>query len=99
MGNPVEQVHIGFCKFILGIGQSAHSSAALGECGRLPLYIQYEKRYVKYWFKLLKSPENSLLYLSYEIQLQLDKLHNKGWVTNLKQLLFSNGFGHVWISQ
>ena len=59
----------------------------------------YEKRYVTYWFKLLKSLENSLLYLSYKIHLQLDKLHKKGWVTNLKQLLFSNGFGHVWISQ
>ena len=31
--------------------------------------------------------------------MQLDKLHKKGWVTNLKQLLFSNSFGHVWISQ
>ena len=30
--------------------------------------------------------------------MQLDKLHKKGWVTNLKQLLFSNSFGHVWIS-
>ena len=97
--HQIEQVHIGFCKFILDLGQSAHSSAALGECGRLPSYIQYQKKYVKYWFKLLKSPENSLLYLSYKIQLQLDKLHKKGWVTNLKQLLFSNGFGHVWISQ
>ena len=26
----IEQVHIGFCKFILGLGQSAHLSAALG---------------------------------------------------------------------
>ena len=40
-----------------------------------------------------------MIYLSYKTQLQLDKFHIKGWVTNLKQLLFSNGFGHVWISQ
>ena len=86
--HQIEQVHIGFCKFILGLGQSAHSSAALGECGRLPLYIQYEKRYVKYWFKLLKSPGISLLYLSYKIQLQLDKLHKKGWVTVLSNSYF-----------
>ena len=38
--HQIEQVHIGFCKFILGLGQSAHSSAALGEYGRLPLCIQ-----------------------------------------------------------
>ena len=50
-------------------------------------------------FKLLKNPVNSLLYVSYRIQLQLDKFHKKGWVTNLKQLLFANGFGHVWIRQ
>ena len=86
--HQVEQVHMGFCKFIVGLGQSAHSSAAPGERDRLPLYTQFEKRYVKYWFKLLKSQENSLLYLSYKIQLQLDKLHKKRWVTNLKQLLF-----------
>ena len=58
--HQIEQVHIGFCKFILGLGQSTQSSTALGECGRLPLYIQYEKRYVKFLFKLLKSPKNSL---------------------------------------
>ena len=45
------------------------------------------------------SPENSWPYLSYKIQLQLDKLHKNGWITNLMQLLFSNGFGHVWISK
>ena len=76
--HQIEQVHIKFCTFILGFGQSAHSSAALGECGRLPLYIQYEERYVKYWFKSLKIPENSMLYLSYKIRLQLDKHHKKG---------------------
>ena len=33
------------------------------------------------------------------MQVNFDKTHRKGWVTDLKQLLFSNGFGHVWISQ
>ena len=84
--HQIEQVHIGFCKSISGLGQSAHSSAVVGECGRLPLYNQYEKRYVKYWFKLLKSPENSLLYLSYKIRLQLNKLHKK--VTVLRNSYF-----------
>ena len=44
---------MGFWKFIFGLEQSAYLSATLGESGRLPLYTQYEKRYVKYW---LKSP-------------------------------------------
>ena len=44
-------------------------------------------------------PENSLLNICYKMQVSFDKTYRKGWVTDLKQLLFSNGFGHVWISQ
>ena len=82
-----------------GLAQNSNSSTALGEYRRPPLYIQYEKRYVKYWFKLLMTPESLLLHSSYKIQLQLDKLYNRGWVADLEQLPFSNGFGHVRISQ
>ena len=40
-------------------------------------------------------PENSLLNTCYKMQVSFDKTYRKGWVTDLKQLLFSNGFGHV----
>ena len=30
--------------------------------------------------------------------MHLDKTYKKGWVTDLKRLLFTNGFGYVWIS-
>ena len=44
-GHQIKQVRIGFCKFILGLGQGAHSSAALGDCDTaiFYIYIQYEK--------------------------------------------------------
>ena len=32
------------------------------------------------------------------MQVSLDKTYRKGWVTDLQQLLLSNGIGHVWIS-
>ena len=41
--NQIEKIHLRFCKFALGVGQNAHSAAVLGECGRLPLSIQYQK--------------------------------------------------------
>ena len=47
----------------------------------------------------LKMPENSLLNTCYKMQVSFEKTYRKGWVTDLKQLLFSNGFWHVWISQ
>ena len=97
--NQIEKIHLRFCKFVLGIGQSANSGAVLGECGRLPLHIKYNKRFVKYWLKLLRNPQGSLLQTCYKMQTDFDAIYKRGWVTNLKKLLFSNGFGLVWISQ
>ena len=96
--DQIEKIHVSFCKFVLGVSKTASNSAVLGECGRLPLSIHYQKRYVKFWLKLLKSDEGFLLHASYQTQIHLDKTYTKGWVTDLKRLLFSNGFGHVWIS-
>ena len=93
--NKIEKIHLRFCKFVLRVGQNAHSAAVLGECCRLPLSIQYQKLYIKYWLKLIKMPENSLLNTCYKMQVSFDKTYRKGWVIDLKQLLFSNGFGHV----
>ena len=53
--NQIEKIHLRSCKFVLGVGQNAHTAAVLGECGRLPLSIQYQKRHIKYWLKLIKN--------------------------------------------
>ena len=84
---------------MLGVGQNAHPAAVLGESCRLPLAIQYQERYIRYWLKLIKMPENSVLNTRYKMQVSFDKTFRKDWLIDLKQLLFSNGFRHVWISQ
>ena len=61
--DQTEKIHVNFCKFVLGVSKTASHGAVLGECGRLPLSIHYQKRYVKFWLKLLKSDEGSLLML------------------------------------
>ena len=73
--NQIEKIHLRFCKFLLGAGQNAHSAAVLGECGRLPLLIQYQKRYIKDWLKLIKIPENLLLNTCYKMQVGFDKTY------------------------
>ena len=59
--NQIEKIQLRFCKFVLGVGQSANSVAVLGECGTAPLHIKYNKHFIKYWLKLLRSPQGSLL--------------------------------------
>ena len=97
--NQIEKVQLRFCKFVLGVGQSANSAAVLGECGGLPLHIKYNKPFIKYWLKLLRSPQGSLLQTCYKMQMDFDAIYKRSWVTNLKKLLFSDGFGLVWITQ
>ena len=38
--NQIEKIHLRFCKFVPGVGQSANSTTVLGKCGRLPLHIK-----------------------------------------------------------
>ena len=97
--NQIEKIHLRFCKFVLGVGQSANSASVLGECGRLPFHIKYNKRFVKYWLKLLRSPQRSLLQTCYKMQTDFDAIYKRDWVTNFRKVLFSDVFGLVWITQ
>ena len=35
----IESVHIIFCKYLLGVNNSANNAVAIGVCGRLPLCV------------------------------------------------------------
>ena len=64
------------------------NAAAYGDLGRFPLHISSMLRCVKYWFKLLKQPENMYSKKAY---LMLLGRHEKGKIT------CRSGFGHVWM--
>ena len=49
----IEKIQLNYCKLLLGVKSSANTSAVLGECGRLPLSIDFKCKCVKYWLKLI----------------------------------------------
>lgn len=53
----IEQVHIDYCKQILGVPTHTSNAAVYAELGRTPLYIRYFTRCLKYWIKLLNMPD------------------------------------------
>ena len=55
--------------------------------------VKYNEPFVKYWLKLLRSPQGALLQTCYKMQTNFDAIYKRGWVT------FLNGFGLVWITQ
>ena len=97
--HDVERVQTDFCKFVLGVGRSTSSAAVLGECGRLPIAVHYHKRVIKYWLKLIKCDRDTLIYKCYQLQLSMDKQNRSCWATEVKHLLFRNGFGYAWVHQ
>ena len=76
------------CKFVLGIGRSTSSAAALGECGKLPIAAHYHKGVIKYWLNLIKHHHDSLIYNCYWLQLSMDKQNRSCWF-----------FGYAWTHQ
>ena len=89
----IEQVHIKFCKLVLGVGKCASNSAVLGECGRLPIATRYYTRFIKYWLKILKMDHDSFSRQCYEETYKTDKLRTMNLMSKVKRMLFSYGYG------
>ena len=56
-------------------------------------------RMVNYWCRILKSSHDRAIYNCYQYQLHLSDTNRPCWATDLKQALFTFGFGDVWMAQ
>ena len=84
---PQENIHMSFCKFVLGVGKNATHNGIIGELGRFPLYIEATVRLLKYFVRVKSAPNNSLLNVSYRESV---RLHNTGgitWFSNVIRVL------------
>ena len=96
--DSIEKVQRKYCKLLLGIASSTPNDVVLGELGRLPLYTQYMPRCIKFWLKVIRS-RNRYTKSCYDIIKRLDDIGKITWASHVKIILFSNGFGHVWLAQ
>lgn len=102
-GKDVENVHTKFCKRILSVRKSTNIAALYGELGRYPLSVMRKLSMVKYWFKLLKLPENAICKLVYN-KMRDDANQNItyngcNWAYQIKSLLESHGLYYLWLDQ
>ena len=97
--DKIEQVHSRFCKQYCNLSYNAADVFALGECGRVPIAITYMTRCLKYWIRLLHMERHRYPKQCYEMLKSLDSIGRVTWATHIKSLLFTYGFGYVWISQ
>ena len=100
-GDAVEKVHREFLKHVLKVKSTTVNEFVYGEFGRRPLINLRYCRIVKYWFKILKSSATRLTRRVYLAQKRvIDVSENKvNWVSLLKDMLLSFGFGEAWYNQ
>ena len=95
----IESAHAKFCKKYCLLPENCADNFALSECGRLPLCISYMTECVKFWLRVIRLELSRYPKQCYNLLLQLDYAGRKTWATHVKNLLFTYGFGYVWIIQ
>lgn len=95
----IEKVQISFCKQYCGLPQQTANVFVYGECGRLPLCITYMPRCIKYWLTILRMGSDRYPRQCYNMLKLLDDNGRKNWASNVRMLLFSYGFGYIWLAQ
>ena len=99
ISEQLEKVQISYCKEFLGINKSVNDCMVLGECGKLPLYVEYHYKAVKYWTKLIHMPIHRYPGSCYKMIKSLDDIGRETWALSVKQLLYLYGFSIIWVTQ
>ena len=89
MKDEIEKCQLKFCRYGLGVSKKAPNIGVLGETGRLPLSIEAVYNAIKYFYRIVEMPDDSLLYQAYSD----DCLQNTkdSWSFNVKSLLQNIG--------
>ena len=101
--DPLEKFHLSFLKSVLCVKSSTPNCFVYGELGVYPLIIDRKVRVIKYWLKIIRclGVKEHYVHRVYRELCNLNVTNPTAvtWVSQVKHLLESNGFGFVWINQ
>ena len=98
-GKEMELVANKFYKTVLGLRKNASVVFTQGELGRQTMESLIEIKIIKYWLKLIRCNNDRAVKKCYDYQKHLADRGNESWGSKVKGLLFSYGFGEVWMCQ
>ena len=97
--NPVEKVHLMFCKHLLGVHKNTTTEGVLLELGKIPLSLFAQKAAVKNWERIRKGKCSPLLSLSFKCASK-DTVEGKcTWLSNIRKTLETNGMLCFFLNQ
>ena len=97
--DTVEKIQISACKQFLGVTKRTSNLMVLGECGRFPLCLEYYVKFIKYWLRIIQMPSHRYPKQCYLMLKRLDDDNRHTYASEVRNLLFSYGYGYVWIAQ
>ena len=83
--NPIENLHMQFCRQILGVQRNTTNSGVLLELGRTPLLLEARRLSIKNWERIKDQKGNFLVTNSYENQWE------QSWSKQIEKLLSAHG--------
>jgi hypothetical protein len=89
----IERVHLKFLKQLLGVKQQTPNVAVLGEFGRFPMDVMRKIRIIKYWFKVMKTPNSLVFKIMFAKDINGNFLNE--WTVNVNKLLHELGFAYM----
>ena len=95
----VERVQTFACKRYLNVPLKVPNKFVYGETGRYPLYVNSAVRCIRYWLRILKLDFARLPKHAYSMLFNMDERGKNCWATSVRNILFSLGFGYVWLQQ
>ena len=102
-GKDVEMIHTKFLRKLLCVNTSTNLVGLYGELCRVPLYVLRKFHIIRYWFKLLKSDDTSLIkkiYLMLRNDADENDTYNKSnWAHHVKSILETLGLANLWLDQ
>ena len=85
--NPIENLHMQFCRQILGVQKNTTTHGVLVELGRTPLMLEAQRLSLKNWERIKYEKGNILLCQSH----QNACTKNLDWYQKIKDLLSNHG--------
>ena len=87
LNNPIENLHMQFCKNVLGVQRCTTNNGVLLEIGREPIILNAQKAMVKNWERIRNREANNLLLSSYKNAEDL----NLEWIKRINSCLTEKG--------
>lgn len=96
---PHENVHMKFCKQLLGVHRKSMNFPVLAELGRFPISTKILGQIISFWLHIMESDQHGLLRQTYSSLLSQEHKEENKWLLFVREFLTSSGFKHVWQNQ